>query len=125
MVIQATLLVADQEQPVDVVTLNVAEPPAAVAVRDVGVMAYEHCAVSCVTVKVCPAMVAVPVRGLVPVFTPTLRPTVPFPAPLKPLVTSIHVTLLTAVQEQPAGAMTLTVVKPAPAGAVALGGDSE
>lgn len=75
--------------------------------------------------KVCPAIVAVAVRGLAPVFTPTLRPTLPFPFPLKPLVTMTHVVLLTAVHAQPAGAVTLTVCSPALEGTVAFAGDSE
>jgi hypothetical protein len=50
-------------------------------------------------VTVFPATVNVPVRAA-PVFAATTKLTPPMPEPLAPLVIVIHVTLLTAVQEQ-------------------------
>ena len=52
-------------------------------------------------------MVSVPVRAL-PVFAATEYVTAPFPVPLLPLVTVIHVTLLAAVHAQVFPVMTLT-----------------
>jgi hypothetical protein len=50
----------------------------------------------------------VPTRCVVPVFPDALKPTDPGPLPVAPLVTVNHpVSLLTAVHEQPAGAVTL------------------
>src|SRR5689334_22736717 len=61
---------------------------------------------SCVTVKVCPAMVAVPVR-CAPLFAATMKPTEPLPVP--PVLSSmIQASLLTAVQAQPACVVTVT-----------------
>jgi hypothetical protein len=67
-------------------------------------------------VNVWPAIVAVPVRGSVAVLAVALRFTVPLPVPVAPLVTvSQLVLLLTAVHEQPVGAVTLVEIVPAPA----------
>ena len=49
---------------------------------------------ACVTVKVWPPMVSVPVRESSPVFAATLKPTVPLPLPLAPPVTVIQEALL-------------------------------
>jgi hypothetical protein len=65
----------------------------------------------CVTVKVSPAMVIVPVRRE-PVFAATEYPTVPFPVPLPPEVIVIHVALLVAAHAQPAPAVTVTLPVP-------------
>lgn len=72
-VIQAALLVALQLQPVPAVTATV--PVVAfddVRFDDVGEIVKVHGAPACVTVNVCPAMVSVPVRDVVPVFAATL-----------------------------------------------------
>ena len=61
------------------------------------------------TVNVCPAIVAVPVRALVTVFAATESATVPLPLPLAPLVIVSHEALLVAVQEQPARLVTATL----------------
>ena len=121
---QATLLTAVHAQPAVVVTVIVFDPPAAIAVRVVGVIEYEHGAASCVTVNVCPPIVTVAVRLLDVVFPPTLMPTTPFPEPLAPLVTVSHAALLTAVHAQPAGAVTPTLVDPTVAGTDALVAES-
>jgi hypothetical protein len=62
----------------------------------------------CVTVKVCVAIVTVPVRSA-PVFAVRLRATVPLPEPVAPDVTVIHDVLLAEVHEQPSPVITLTV----------------
>jgi hypothetical protein len=68
-------------------------------------------------VTVCPATVSVPVRGLVVIFTATLKVTVPLPVPLPaPPVRVIQLTLLDAVQAQPLVVVTV-VVKGPPAAA--------
>jgi len=72
-VIHASLLVAVQLQPVPAVT--VIEPLAASddgRLFDVGEIVNVHETPACVTVNVCPPMVIVPLRELVPVFAPTL-----------------------------------------------------
>ena len=57
-------------------------------------------------------MVTVPVRLAVPVYASAVSDTVPFPEPPTPAVTVIQESLLTAVQLQPAGAVTVTVPPP-------------
>ena len=61
------------------------------------------------TVYVWPAMVAVPVRGVVMVLAATVRATVPLPLPLAPLVTVSHDAVLAAVHAQPVGLVTATL----------------
>ena len=74
------------------------------------------------TVKVAPAMVSVPVRLAIAGFAATLKPAVPEPDPLAPLVTVIHVALLVAVHAQPDNVVTaLLPVPPAAANDCALG----
>ena len=58
--------------------------------------------------NVCPAIVIVPVRAAVPVLAATLKPTVPLPDPLAPLVTVIHVAFETADHVHPADTVTAT-----------------
>ena len=71
--IQPTLLVAVQLQPVPAVTVTVPVVAAdVVRLEDVGAMVNVHGAPACVTVKVLPAIVIVPVRDVVPVFAATL-----------------------------------------------------
>jgi len=72
-VIQASLLAAVQLQPVPDVTVTVP----VVATGDVrfdalGAIVIVQGAPACVTVKVCPPIVIVPVRDVVPVFAATL-----------------------------------------------------
>ena len=62
------LLVAVHPQTLVVVTEAVELPPAAATLCVVGDSVYAHAA-ACVTVKVCPAIVSVPVRELVAVLT--------------------------------------------------------
>ena len=72
-VIQASLLVAVQLQPEPAVTLTV--PVVAtddVRFDEVGEIVKVHGAPACVTVKVCPPIVIVPVREVVLVLAATL-----------------------------------------------------
>lgn len=109
--IHGTLLVAVQLQLLLTVTVVVFEPPGYAIVCDVGATPKLQEG-ACVTVKVCPAIVSVPVRELVDVLTSMLKLTVPLPDPLAPPVTVIQLTLLAAVQLQPDPAV--TVVLPVP-----------
>ena len=74
---------------------------------------YEHGTPDCVTVKVFPAIVSVPVRLDVAVLAAMLNVTVPPPDPVAPAVTDSHETLLAAVHAQPAPTVTVTVPLPA------------
>jgi hypothetical protein len=68
---------------------------------------------ACVTVTVCPAIAKVPVRGPAEVLAATVYATVPFPAPLPPLVTTIQPgALLTPVHAQPVVVVTVAVYDP-------------
>jgi len=72
MVIQLLLLEALHVHPVEVLTLTLPEPAEEENVLFVGDMLYvQDTLPSCVTVKVFPAMVIVPVRELVPEFDDT------------------------------------------------------
>jgi len=72
-VIHVALLVAVQLQPVPEVTVTVPVVAAAdVRSDDVGEMVNVHGAPACVTLKVCPPIVIVPVREAVLVFAATL-----------------------------------------------------
>jgi hypothetical protein len=69
-VIHVALLVAVHAQPVAVVTLTLAAPPAAVGLAEVGEAVKLHGA-ACEIVTVFPATVSVPVRAA-PVFAATV-----------------------------------------------------
>lgn len=64
--------------------------------------------------NVAPAIVKVPVRLEATVFAATLNVTEPLPDPDAPLVRVIHGALLTAVQLQPAAAVTAMLPLAAP-----------
>jgi hypothetical protein len=64
MVIQATLLAAVQAQPLAVVTATDAVKPAAPPLADVADSDGAQVTPACVMVKVLPAIVSVPVRGV-------------------------------------------------------------
>ena len=70
-VIQEALLAPVHVQPVVVVTAVVNDPPAAAGVCTFGAIVKLQIPL-CVTVSVCPAIVSVPVRGLVEVCAATL-----------------------------------------------------
>ena len=67
-----------------------------------------HAAAACVTVKVCPATLSVPVRADVAVFAVAEKLTVPFPLPGEPAVIASQDAPLVAVHAQPAAALTVT-----------------
>jgi hypothetical protein len=71
-----------------------------------------------------PPTAMVPVRAVEPVLAATVNVTVPFPLPWAPPVTVIHCALLSACQEQPAGAKMLTVPLPPVAGKLTAVGDT-
>ena len=71
-VTQDAPLVALHPHPDVVVTVTVPLPPVADTVWLVGEIVYEHAPAACVTVKVDPAMVSVPVRTDVVGFAETL-----------------------------------------------------
>jgi hypothetical protein len=79
----------------------------------------------CVTLKVEPAIVSVPVRLVLAVFASTSNATLPSAVPLAPLVTAIQLALLTAVQAQPAPLLTVLFRVPPAAVKVALAGAME
>jgi hypothetical protein len=104
-----SLLTAVQAQPLGAVTLVVFEPPAAVIARLVGVSEYVQLIAAWVIVKVCPAIVTVPLRWLLVPFGATLYGTVPLPVPEVAPVSVIHDALLDADQVQPVPAVTETL----------------
>ena len=71
-VIHASLLVAVQPHPVDALTVTTLEAPAAATVDDIGDSAETHGTPACVTVKVWPPTVTVPVRDALPALAATL-----------------------------------------------------
>ncbi len=78
----------------------------------------------CVTLKLCPAIVSVPVRELMLLLAAALNATVPLPLPLAPPVTVSHdVLLLTPVHAHPAGDVTPVEPVPPPAGTEPLVGE--
>jgi hypothetical protein len=121
-VIQAAELAAVQAHPPGAVTVTDEVLPAAAGETAVGEIAKLHAgAAACVTVRVWPAIVAVPVRLVVAVLATTVTATVPFPPPLAGL-TVIQLAPLAAVQLHPAAAVTPTdEVPPAAAGETVVG----
>ena len=114
--IQVDVLEADHAHPVTAVTPTVAVSPLAAAVCVEGLIAYEQPDVPCcVTLKIWPAMVALPVRAVVPVLAAMLMNTVPLPEPLAPLVIVIQAALLAELHTQPLAAATVTLVLCPPA----------
>jgi hypothetical protein len=115
-VIHPALLVDDHAHPVGAVTA--AEPVVAVAATDCvdGEIAYVQGTAACVTVKVCPAIVSVPMRCDAFGFGATLKDARPPPLPLVAPSSVIHAALLAAVHAHPAGAVTVDdpVAAPAP-----------
>ena len=82
-----------------------------------------HVAPAWVTVKVCPAMVRVPVRMLLEVFSATVYATVPGRLPDAPEVIVTKAALLAAVQEHPVVVLTATLPLPPLAGKAWLVGE--
>jgi hypothetical protein len=111
-VTQLAPLVAVHAQPVIVVTATLPVPPAAATACVDGEMLNVQLAPDCVTVKVLPAIVSVPVRGVVAVVAAAAKVTLPLPEPEAPAVTDNHDTLLAALHAQPDPAVTATLPLP-------------
>jgi hypothetical protein len=124
-VIQDALLVAVHAQPEAAVTPTAAEPAADPSVAPTEESVKVQDAASCVTVKVRPAIVTVPVRGLVLVLTATEYPTLPLPLPEAPEVMVIQDALLVAVHAQPVIPVTATEPVAAAAETVVAPGEME
>ena len=107
-VIQDAELAAVHEHPDPVVTEIVPVAPDALRVSEAGVTEKVHVVAACVTVNVCPAIVRVAERDEVVAFAATVKPTLPGPLPVAPLVIVAHEALLVAVQVQPAPVVTDT-----------------
>jgi hypothetical protein len=112
--IHETALDAVQLQPLAVVTFTVPVPADPVTDAVVGDTLKVQGTPACVTVKVTPAIVSVPVRDDVEVFAATLNVTPPPPEVFgpPPAVTVIQDTLLVADQEQSVGIVTVTTRVP-------------
>jgi hypothetical protein len=123
--IQAALLSAPHAHACGAVTTLLPDPPSAVNHRLVGTIEKEQAlGAFCVTVKVLPAIVSVPVRGAVTVFAATVNVTLPEPDPVAPPVTLIHAALLLAVHEQPDPAVTTLLPDPPSLANVCVVGDA-
>jgi hypothetical protein len=110
----------------DAVTVTLTVPPPAPTSQLGGVTEYEQATPPAwVTVTVWPAMVSVPVRGLLAGFSAIAKVTVPGPLPLLPAVMVSHAAPLLAVQAQPLGAVTVTLPVPAAAATARLVGATE
>jgi hypothetical protein len=107
-VIHAALLAAVQLQLLSVLTPTVPVPALAVSERLVAARVNVHGAPAWVTVTVCPAIVSVPVRGLLDGFAVAENATVPLPVPVPPLVTVSQVALLLAVHAHEVPAVMVT-----------------
>ena len=121
---QAALLVAVQVQVLPVVRPTELLPPLAGKEALDDDSAYVHAAAACVTVKVWPATVIVPLRGELFGFAAALKATVVLPVPLVPLVTDSHAALLDAVQAQSPPVVSATDPLPPPAVTDALDDDN-
>ena len=110
-VTNVALLTAFHVQPAPVLILKLVVPPPTGTEAAAVERTYVHPA-DWVTVKVCPAIVIVPVSVFTLELAATEKDTVPFPSPLPPDVTVIHETLLTAVHTHPLPAVTFTAPVP-------------
>jgi hypothetical protein len=115
---QVALLLVVHAHPAPAVTVTVPVPAAAVTFADAGEIVGAHGAPACVTVKVLPAIVKVPVRLVVAVLALAVNVTVPDPVPAAPALIVIQPALLTALQAQPVPALTVLLPLP-PAAAMA------
>ena len=124
-VIQLSSLAVDQAQPAPDVTFVEPVPPAAPTDKLFAEIAKVQPAAACVTVNVSSATVNVPLRCDVLVLADALKPTLPLPLPVAPLVTVSHPVLLTPLQVHPAGAVTFVEPVALPAAIDWLGGEME
>src|SRR5687768_6964613 len=108
MVIHAAELDAVQLQPAPLETVT--DPVVAAAATDVALGEIENVQpAACVSVKVWPAMVIVPVREDVELLAATEYETVPLPVPAAPAVIVIHAALLVADHGHVPTALTATL----------------
>jgi hypothetical protein len=119
------LLTADHRHPEGAVTVTLPDPPVLPSDAPVDEREYVQAIPLSVTVKVCEAMVKVPVWPLIPESAVAEYPTDPFPLPLAPEVTLRKGELLAAVQVHPVGAVTFTDPGPPWLPTVALVDESE
>jgi hypothetical protein len=111
-VTQLAPLVAVHAQPEIVVMATLPVPPTTATACVNGEILDEQLRPDCVTVKVLPAIVSVPLREDVVVAAATAKATVPLPEPEAPPVTDSHDALLTALHAQPEPAVTATLPLP-------------
>src|SRR3954466_10838941 len=109
---QPSALVAVQAQPVSVVTVTLAVPAPAPMVWVSGATPYVQAAPAWVIVTIWPAMVSVPVRGVIVGFAAAVTFTLPESLPLAPLVIVSQPTPLVAVHAQPVSVVTVTLAAP-------------
>ena len=103
--IHGTLATAVQPQPGVAVMVAEPVPPLAGGDRVLGVIENVHPTPACVTVKVCPAIVKVPMRCVPFGFALALKLVEPFPEPLVGVVMVSQLSLLARVQSQPVGSV--------------------
>lgn len=106
------LLLVLQAHPAVAVTVIVPLPATDVTLADAGEIVGAQGVPACVTVKVAPAIVRVPVRLAVPVFAAAVNDTVPDPVPAAPEVIVSQAALLVALQTQPIPAVTVLLPVP-------------
>jgi hypothetical protein len=121
--IQLTVLVAFQLQPLGPVSATFPDPPALSRLLLAGEREKSHWSLDWATQKVCPAIVIFPLRAVEPVFCVIEYVTVAFPAPLAPEVTVIQLALLEAVQPQELAVVIATLPVAAVASKVLLAGE--
>lgn len=122
-VIHASLLAAVQLHSAPAVTATVSVVPVKTTLVETGEIVDTQGAPACVTVKVLPPIVRVPVREVVTVFDAMSNVTEPAPLPLAPDATVIHVAVSAAVHAHPVAADTVTVFVLAPNATFAEAGE--
>jgi hypothetical protein len=124
-VIHEALVDEPQEHPNCVVTVIVPVPPPAGTVTLSGVIENVHDTLGSVTTNPFPAIDSMAVLESVVVLDPAVKPTVPEPVPVAPLVIVIHdAPPPVAVQLHPGVVVTVTVALPPAADIDWLVGDS-
>ena len=123
--IHATLLAASHSHAEGAVTVVLPNPPSATNHPVVDeIDGLQTLGEVCVTVKIVPAIVNVPVRTVVPVFGATVKATLPEADPDAPEMMVIHSALLLAVHAQFRPAVTVLIPVPPPPPNVWLVGDT-
>jgi hypothetical protein len=97
-------------QPVGAVTVTFIDSPSTSKAFEPGEMVSVHGTPACDALKVFPAIVTVVLRAVPALLAVALSVTVPLPDPLAPAVTISHDALLVALQPQPDGAVTATLI---------------